>query len=517
MKAFARIGPAAGSAIPDLVDALSIRNRSLRFAALDALGSLKPGHQVVPALIRCLRHGDTLYRGRLFLVSDVLCQIGEPAVPFLTEALSHEHPTVRQGAAEALTYLGERARDAATALETSLNDQDFKVRMQAATALCNISGISGEREKALEVLREGLLGGDEEFAFFAYCLSNLRPPPDAFAGDLVAMIRTRQNERAALDLISSFGPGAADAVPVLLERLKEEDGLTYARFRALASIAPGDERVVAGLVTLLESGSAELECRAARQLAEVGPAARSALPYLLGRLRDLSRPVDPQQVPPDGVQTTGLGRSQLARRLYSRTERCRAIVDALGALGLPAAPAVPSLENLLEHEDPDLRLAAAGALWKITGMPDQSAPVLLAELRDPSSLVSEWDAGGLRSRYFFLVSRLLAEMRVDSAIPEVLAVLRDPDTPDRFSAAVALWKWNAHRVEAINVLRAGLRSDSRSARRAAAVAAGQMGSDAKPLEPLLESLSYDAHRWVRSAARRALREIHGASGAATAR
>jgi HEAT repeat protein len=85
---------------------------------------------------------------------DALAEIGAPAVPGLTTALSSPDPKVRKGAAEALRRLGTSARASAEPLTKALADGDLAVRSAAASALAEVL-----REKSIPPLCE-LLEGD---------------------------------------------------------------------------------------------------------------------------------------------------------------------------------------------------------------------------------------------------------------------------------------------------------------------------------------------------------------------
>ncbi|MCZ6677540.1 MAG: HEAT repeat domain-containing protein [Candidatus Poribacteria bacterium] len=70
--------------------------------------------------------------------ADGLAQIGEPAIPGLIEALSHEEARVRYYAVLVLGWLGEAAKDAAPELISVLADEDDFVRINATLALAQI-------------------------------------------------------------------------------------------------------------------------------------------------------------------------------------------------------------------------------------------------------------------------------------------------------------------------------------------------------------------------------------------
>jgi HEAT repeat protein len=65
--------------------------------------------------------------------------LGSDAVPSLTRALEDEDWRVRQGAAQALGWIGPQAWDAIPALIDALSDERKEVRVAAGLALTTIT------------------------------------------------------------------------------------------------------------------------------------------------------------------------------------------------------------------------------------------------------------------------------------------------------------------------------------------------------------------------------------------
>ncbi|MBW3543966.1 MAG: HEAT repeat domain-containing protein [Planctomycetes bacterium] len=89
---------------------------------------------------RELREALELERRLHTTAARTLVQMGEPAVPALTDALADESPAVRQWAAEVLGAMGAGGRGARSALLDALSDPDPGVRDAAATALELLDG-----------------------------------------------------------------------------------------------------------------------------------------------------------------------------------------------------------------------------------------------------------------------------------------------------------------------------------------------------------------------------------------
>jgi HEAT repeat protein len=99
--------------------------------------NLDPGPAADPAtigkLVAALADDDRVTRQR---ARESLVEIGEPAVPPLTEALAESSERVRWEAANALSEIGDPT--AATALVKALEDNSFGVRWLAAEGLISL-------------------------------------------------------------------------------------------------------------------------------------------------------------------------------------------------------------------------------------------------------------------------------------------------------------------------------------------------------------------------------------------
>ena len=154
---------------------------------------------------------------------------------------------------------------------------------------------------------------------------------------------------------------------------------------ALARVAPPEE-AVALLLPLLNRKNPASRSAAAEGLAEVGPAAHAAIPTLIANLKEaLAR--DGRSSSGFGSRTArALGRiaphapeaqaksgevlAVLTEALKSRSPVIRAAtVDAIGQFGTKAAPALPTIRELLEDRSAPVRDAAKAAIEKMDPAP----------------------------------------------------------------------------------------------------------------------------------------------------
>lgn len=201
--------------------------------------------------------------------------------------------------------------------------------------------------------------------------------------ELVGMLHDRsfQYRQRVLEVFAAVGPAAKRATPDLVRMLTDKKARDPREVMAvLGAIGPGAEAAVPVLAEYL--GDPDLSGPAADALGQIGPA---AAPALVAIERAVRRAVAAE----DGWQTYrlvaalgGLGPAAvpvLAGFLDCDTGPVAGYAaDALGKMGPAARAAAPNLLPRLGSADPDWRLAAADALWRIARHPGV-VPVL-AEL-----------------------------------------------------------------------------------------------------------------------------------------
>jgi HEAT repeat protein len=109
----------------------------------------------------------------------------------------------------------------------------------------------------------------------------------------------------------------------------------------------------------------------------------------------------------------------------------RRAAQALGDMGPAAAAAVPALEAAWKGSEPELRVAAAAALWRIGRHREAALRTLTQALRDKEYRDS-------RYQLVWTLGSLGPEAR--AAVPALREALDDPDSLVRRSAAEALKK-----------------------------------------------------------------------------
>ncbi|MER7404556.1 HEAT repeat domain-containing protein [Streptomyces sp. NPDC000070] len=273
-------------------------------------------------------------------------------------------------------------------------------------------------------------------------------------------LRVRHGERGAPRL---GGPlkalaraGDARATPVLAEVLAgpvvpHDLGLVIPHLgRAAAPLAPALRRRLAR-VPLDGPDTQERAVPLLSALTALGDA--ESLPSVLRLLRGM----------PDGLRL--------------RDAVTGAAVRALVAFGSAAREAIPDLRGLLET---DCAVAAADALWSVTGEADAVVPVLLRKLTDPGS-------GRYRpAATADVLGRLGPAAR--AALPGLRRMTGSGEASERAAAACAVWRitGDPEREQVLPVLRAAWAEHPRT-RTTIAGCLAALGPTGAPLHDLLRA------------------------------
>jgi len=296
---------------------------------------------------------------------------GRPAVPFLVEALESPDPEARWMAAARLGELGPAAQEAVPALVCALDDPDNTVRMYVIGALYRIGPSA---KSAVPALIRGLAADREiDRSGCAGALGMIGPDARAAVPLIAEMLEEEKDPNTrtcAAKALGRIGPAARDAVSALERVLADNEVRSYVRIaaaRALWRITGDAEKAVPVLVSVLEGDKGNWV--AALALAEIGPAAAAAVPAV----EKVAGQEDSFTV---GVALEALWKitgeaERVVPRLRRRFGESKAFPDrlarVLGEIGPPAAAALPELRKLLNRKHPTNHVAAAKAIFRITG------------------------------------------------------------------------------------------------------------------------------------------------------
>lgn len=397
--ALGRLGPAAVTALPQLIEALADRDAGVREAAASAVGEIGPeARDALPTLLdRLSRDPEPRVR------RSAACAVGGLKAPAATgssaleKALNDASPAVRQMAAWALGQL--QPLPEATALEAlpkALADTDPLVRRDVIGALGDLGrrtrGNDPNLAKARELVRQSRMAvlacfrSDRDLVVRKAALTalvNLVGPDDTQAvDDLRTAVRDPDPEiarTAALALANIGGSRAARAVSILAEVVGEGDSQTFAQATmALMNLFPG-------LNQAQKDSDPEVRLDAQQALSAKGALFAQALPAWIKAL-------DPAE--PDQVRLLAAG--------------------ALHPLAMVAEEGLPTFLKVLQHDkNSEVRLGMVAVL-----RPYADREAVRAGLE---AVLDESDKDTTLLRY--VAAEALAERLRDKAPAKVLSVL----------------------------------------------------------------------------------------------
>jgi HEAT repeat protein len=521
----------ADAALAVLTDQLSSPNRAVRLDALAALGRMgAAAGPAVPALLDAAANGPGEAQP---LARRALEQVGAAGAAHLVKALDHKDAAVRRLACELLARSPEPTREALAGLRRRLADDDLRTRLRAAESLWWLTGETDDVVPALLKLaagddpagRRGAVGilanvrprpaaAADAFAAalkeggdpvtrlqVAEALWDLHHKPEEVVPALAAVLREDAAwVPGAYPLLARIGPDAKEAAPALLDVVKRAHGPVQdvGLLEALTRVGPGALADVLALATardgpagphqsaiqalgrggpeaaeamagLLDTGDSATRVMACQVLAQIGPAAKAAVP----RLGDAVKGKD------------------AAVRL--------AAIEALVQIGPDAADGAAALLDVLPGADRGLRQRLLGALGEIRPDPKKVTPTLTGLLKDPDPVTRGQAAAAL--------------WQVERSGKEVLSVLldllKDPKNGAPNLALDALSRMGDDAREAVPAMAEQLRSGQQGVNFLAVSALGRMGPTARPVAGKVAALLKGAGPGEASAVCEALRSIGG--------
>jgi HEAT repeat protein len=323
------------------------------------------------------------------------------AVPPLSAALTDAHQRIRQKAAEALGEIGAGAVASVPRLQNLLHDSAPDVVITSSLSLRKID----KRDHGEVTALIGLLTNKD---------------PQIAGRDVFAL--------------GEFGAAAAAAVPTLMTTIEDGDpqmpGLVA---RTLGLIGPAARPAIPRIISLLQSDNPQTLMFSMEALGRLGEFAKAAIPELLDLaekkeqmvgaiaalssmggdalpgLVDLYRHGTNDQYlwvarafRAQGAHASAAVPTLMADLQSDRSQRVTTAAWTLGCIGDKAKAAVPRLAELIQDSDPQLRVLAAEALWRIDQQTNAVLRVMIGELSDwsknPQALISQTTLGFFQPR-----------------------------------------------------------------------------------------------------------------------
>jgi len=216
-------------------------------------------------------------------------QGGTEAAVVLESLLSSKNGAsaeVRCTAAEILGKIGPDAEQAGSTLLAALKDTDLHVRAIAAASLAKVGVPPDEAVPALTRMLE-----TDQKVVAGRALSEYRGGAKPALPALIAVLtdksldsETRWN---AARTLGKLGPEGVDAIPVLVESLKDEAATVREHSaEALGDIGPPAAGAVPDLVGVLDDPATRVRRDAVRSLGQIGEASRAAIAEMKKLLKD---------------------------------------------------------------------------------------------------------------------------------------------------------------------------------------------------------------------------------------
>ncbi len=459
----------------ELVKGLDSKDPTSRDRAADELEQL--GHNAkpaVPALIKALGGDDESLQWHVARAIGAIGPGASEAVPTLTKLLESKSPTVRANAALALANLGDAGKTAIPQLAKLAVDPEVSVRRAAMQSLHTM-------KPGKEVMVPLMIGvfKETEPSVLLPALQSLAEMGDAAVPALIDASKTKEGRYWACLALGEIGPAAKDAVPALKELVSaEEPEIRLQAIIALGQIGP-DAAPAAESVT--------------KALSEEQTGVRYAAAFALGKMqakdavKELAKTSESKdsflrmlgawaiaKIQPDDKEAARRAVEQIVELLKSKEPRLRqGAAVALTELHAPAEIVGPALEEMMQDSDEAVRACAIKA---VGSMGAKAVPGATKALKNPK----------LREAAVQVLTETgpLAE----PAVPDLIALLSDPDAELRGNVQLALAGVGPKAVSAVPALVRSLTTDKQVGRvkYTACVALGRIGPGAVAAIPSLE-------------------------------
>lgn len=337
VSALCELSPPSPEVVNALVDSLHDKNVVIVNSAVWYLGRYQlSSEKVVPILAKLLVDER---RGIPELAASGLRLYGKKAkasVPALLTACASSAPSIRRTAVQALGDIDPELPEVRDALERSLKDPTFRVKVEAARLLWHANY---KRERAISILRSAI----EE------------PTSDA--------------RRLAVKYVGKIGPAAKDSIPSLILAAKDSSSdVRYEVANALGNIQSEPQLTIPALLKLMKDADQFVRIESTRALARFHPYPASAVSALKTALLDEDhfirveaalaiRKLDQEAKNATKVISAALQHADSSVRSYA--------VERLGQLGAEATEFLPSLRKLMSDLSADVRSAAREAIRRI--------------------------------------------------------------------------------------------------------------------------------------------------------
>ncbi|HEV3341074.1 MAG TPA: HEAT repeat domain-containing protein [Pirellulales bacterium] len=448
----------------------------------------------------------------------------------LAKGLASDSVEERAKAADGLGELRAKAKSAVPALVKALKDKDAGVRGHAAHALSEI----GDKSASVVDGLFALVGDQDALVRRAAlrALRSLRLPHDLLMPKMVKTLKSASPADAAAAL-ATMAEAGEKAVPFLTECLGDKEACYWACL-ALADIGPAAKAAVPHLSKLHEREEPQVRLQALVALGSIGPDARPAVPAIVKSLES-DKAAGVRYAAAYALGQIGAGDKASRAALSKAMEGDDAFLQIVAAWASARVAkedkqaqdkATTLVLKGLTSERVDVRRAAARALAEIKPPPEVVAPVLIKAIqdKDPAVISNAVDAlaslgpaivprlakNGLQNKDLQLYAvRVLAKIgpAAKGAAPALAEALKEAEGEYRREVQFVLGTFGADAAPAVPELIKSLASDDDHVRSSAIYALGKIGPAAKEAAPELRKMLAGNDDFARFAATWALVRI----------
>jgi RNA polymerase sigma factor (sigma-70 family) len=261
----------------------------------------------------------------------------------------------------------------------------------------------------------------------------VRPPLEKWIEALQSP--DRDTQLRAAEAIGRFGPAGKPAVSALQSAFTDKGARdSEVLFAVGVALWKVDRAAYTALLT--DKKQSRGRWAATLTLLRIGTEAKELVPVVLkmaADVRDENRPHALWVLPDIGADPDD-ALPVLEKAIQSKDKGNYAqmlAAQALGHYGAKAKKALPTLHQALDHPDPQVRVHAAGAVWRVEQKSDKALPVLVAALKGKGE-----DKGDSLNQAFFYLRAMGPEAK--AAFPALLALWNDKTRTDWFEIAEAL-------------------------------------------------------------------------------